>query len=169
VLSALVVIVVVGWAFTLRPQRFGGPAAFITVDGTSMTPTMHNGDLAVVQKQSTYHRGDVIAYQIPRGYPGAGYNVIHRIVGGNGTTGFITRGDHNRYTDPLWHPTTRDVIGKVWFHVPHFAGTVNWLRSPAALALAVGIITFVIFMRPARRPNTVPRDAPPAIRSGYET
>ena len=120
-----------------------------------MTPTLHGGDLAVVRKQQTYHRGDIIAYRIPNGRPGAGNDVIHRIVGGNGVTGFVTRGDHNPYVDPLWHPTNTDVIGKVWFHLPHFATTVARLRSPAALAVAVGIMTFTIWEKNAA-PNGKP-------------
>jgi len=152
----VVIAVVVVWAIAFRPQRLGGPADYVAVVGISMTPTMHNGDLAVVEQQSNYHRGDIIAYRVPAGEPGAGTHVIHRIVGGNGTTGFVTRGDHNPYNDPLWHPKTRDVIGRVWFHVPHVMDFIAWRRGPGGLAVIVAVVTFLLIAWPAKRPDTDP-------------
>jgi signal peptidase I len=116
-----------------------------------MTPTLHDGDLAVVERHASYHRGDIIAYRVPAGEPGAGTQVIHRIVGGSGTTGFVTRGDHNHYADPLWHPKTADVIGEVWFHIPRGARPIAWLRSPTFLAVLVGICTLVFVAKPPKR------------------
>jgi signal peptidase I len=112
---------------------------------------MHNGDMAIVERQSAYHVGDIIAYRIPAGETGAGQDVIHRIVGGNGVTGFVTKGDHNSYTDHFWHPTTSDVVGKVWFHIPGVARILGHLRSPGVLAATVGIVTFVIMAWPRKR------------------
>jgi signal peptidase I len=116
-----------------------------------MTPTMDNGDLAVVEKQSSYHVGDIIAYRVPPGEPGAGSNVIHRIVGGTGATGFITKGDHNSYTDYFWHPKIANVIGRVWFHVPQAAAWLSKLRDPLTLALVVGFVSFVILAWPGEK------------------
>jgi signal peptidase I len=121
------------------------------VDGISMTPTLHNGDVAIVKKQSSYQLGDIIAYRVPVGETAAGTEVIHRIVGGNGTDGFVTRGDHNPYDDPLWRPKTTDVIGKLWFHVPHVLRLITWLHSPLGLATIVGTLTFVFVALPPRR------------------
>ena len=140
----------VAWLAVLRPPALGGATSLVGVDGISMTPTFHNGDMAVVEKKASYHIGDIIAYHIPKGEIGAGQNVIHRIVGGNGTTGFITKGDHNSYTDHFWHPTTTDVIGRVWFHIPHLAALLGKLRSPLTLALAVGLVAFVILVWPTK-------------------
>lgn len=149
--AVLTVACVVLWFFWFRPQALGGPAGYIGVDGTSMTPTMHAGDLAVVQKQSSYHVGEVIAYTVPAGEPGAGLNVIHRIVGGNGVTGFVTEGDHNAYTDHYWHPTTADVIGAVWFHVPKGAVVLSKLHDPLFLALLVAALAFVVIAWPTKK------------------
>lgn len=141
------------WFLFFRPQVLDGTASYVGVSGISMTPTMHSGDLAILEKQSSYHVGEVIAYRIPAGESGAGHNVIHRIVGGNGVTGFVTKGDHNSYKDFYWHPKTADVIGKVWFHVPRLAGLLTRLHSPLTLAVVVGVVTFGILAWPTKRKN----------------
>jgi signal peptidase len=151
---ALVVGIVILWVVAFRPQRLGGPVDFVAVEGISMTPTLHNGDVAGVRKQSSYQRGDIIAYRVPAGETGAGTQVIHRIVGGDGTDGFVTRGDHNHYDDPLWHPKTADVIGKLWFHVPHVLALITWLRSPLGLATIVATFTFGLVAWPPKRGPT---------------
>ena len=138
------------WFLLFRPQVLSGPASYVGVSGVSMTPRMRNGDMAIVEKQSSYHVGDIIAYRIGAGEPGAGRNIIHRIVGGNGVDGFITKGDHNPYADQFWHPKTVNVIGKVWFHIPGVAGFLARLRSPLLLAVVVGTVTFVVLVRPPR-------------------
>lgn len=152
----LTVLVVVAWFVVFRPATLGGPVTYVGVNGISMTPTMHDGDLAVVQRRSSYEVGDVIAYRIPEGQTGAGSRVIHRIVGGDGQAGFVTKGDHNAYTDYYWHPRPTDVLGKVWFHWPGLARQMALLRSPTVLAVVVGGLTFVILAWPARRRETDP-------------
>lgn len=141
----------VGWFVLFRPQILGGPAEFIAIDGVSMTPTMHNGDLAILEKRSSYHVGEVVAYRIPAGEFGAGHDVIHRIVGGNGKTGFVTKGDHNAYSDYYWHPTAKDVIGKVWFTIPRGAYLLSQLRRPAVLAAIVAASVFLLVSWPVQR------------------
>lgn len=149
--TSLMIAVALGWMFFFRPQTLGGSAAFVGVDGVSMTPTMNSGDLAVVERKVSYHVGDIIAYRIPAGRPGAGDNVIHRIVGGNGTTGFITKGDHNPRSDYFWHPTQSDVIGRVWFHIPDGATWLTKLRHPLPLGLLVTVVTFALVAWPSGR------------------
>ena len=120
------------WVVMFRPQFLGGPAQYAGVSGISMTPTLHDGDLTVAVRHASYQEGDIIVFHVPAGATDAGLQVIHRIVGGNGTTGFVTEGDHNPGPDP-WHPTSAYVVGRVWFVVP---GKVRWLiavggRGPA--------------------------------------
>ena len=98
---------------------------------------MHTGDLAVMHKQATYGVGDIIAYRIPAGEPGAGGQIIHRIVGGSTATGYITQGDNNPYRD-VWHPKPQDVIGKRWFLVPKAERLLLALRTPWLIALLAG-------------------------------
>src|SRR5260370_6367352 len=53
------------------PQSLGGRADWVMVSGTSMLPRFHTGDLVLVEHQSSYHVGDVIAYRVPNGQRGA--------------------------------------------------------------------------------------------------
>src|ERR1700758_2729283 len=92
------------------PQSIGGRAGWVLVSGTSMLPHLHTGDIVLVERQSSYHVGEVIAYRVPKGQVGAGYVVIHRIIGGKGQSGWKMKGD-NRTAPDLWYPTNRDVIG----------------------------------------------------------
>jgi signal peptidase I len=147
---AALVFVALGWSVFLRPTSFGGTTTFVGVSGVSMTPTMHDGDLAFVRKRSTYQVGDVIAYRIPAGDPGAGHNIIHRIVGGDADRGFVTRGDYNK-GDDIWQPTGGDVLGEVVVHVPNAAGWLGQLRRPGVLAAVVGLVTFLIMVRRDRQ------------------
>ena len=140
------VAVVAAWFFSFRPQAFGGPAEYVTVGGISMTPTMQNGDLAVVERQASYRLGEIIVFHVPAGQTDGGKTVIHRIVGGTGTIGFATKGDHNAGVDP-WHPKTADVVGKVWFSVP---GAVGWVIA-AGVALGVLVLLLLMILRPVRR------------------
>ena len=82
-----------------------------------MLPRLHTGDLVLVEHQSGYHVGEVVAYRVPKGQVGAGHVVIHRIVGGNGRTGWKMKGD-NRTAPDLWYPTNHDVIGAKQLRIP---------------------------------------------------
>src|SRR5215469_15190754 len=101
-LAAQIVLVAALLWFCL-PQALGGRAGWVMVSGTSMLPHLHTGDLVLVEHQSSYHVGQVIAYRVPKGQVGHGHVVIHRIIGGNGASGWNMKGD-NRTAPDLWHP-----------------------------------------------------------------
>ena len=82
------------------------------VSGRSMESTLEDGDLVITREHSSYHVGEIIAYQVPDGDPMAGLRVVHRIVGGSAADGYVTRGDHRTSVDP-WRPRPDDVIGSV--------------------------------------------------------
>jgi signal peptidase I len=138
------------WFVLFRPQSLGGRVDYVMVAGTSMLPTNRDGDLAVVRKQPSYRRGDIIAYRVPAGRLAAGQKVIHRIVGGSTTTGYLLQGD-NKQTPDEWRPKPSDVIGKEWFAIPR-AGKLLWLlRSPLLLAsLAAGLVLAFLLVGGAR-------------------
>jgi signal peptidase len=140
---------VVFWAVTLRPASLGGPATYVVVRGDSMLPDFHSGDLAVLQGADGYGQGDVIGYRIPDGEVGAGQVVLHRIVGGDGRSGYAMEGDNNPAPDP-WLPRERDVAGKVWLLLPGLGRAIVLAHQPAvAGAIAVSILVMVVL---ARRP-----------------
>src|SRR3954466_6243874 len=139
---ALVLAVVLFWAFVLRPQSLGGPAGFVLVSGHSMLPRYHTGDMVVVERHGSYHVGDVIAYHVPKGDPMAGAQVIHRIIGGNPKTGWIVQGD-NRTAPDVWRPKNGDLVGAQGVRLPNAVLIMQFLRSPVLLGLLAACFAFV--------------------------
>ena len=128
------------------PQALGGRAGWVLVSGTSMLPHLHTGDLVLVEHQSSYHVGEVVAYRVPRGQAGAGHVVIHRIIGGNGQTGWRMKGD-NRTAPDLWHPTNHDVVGATLLRIPDAWFVLRVFHMPVLLALfaAFGAFFWIAF------------------------
>jgi signal peptidase I len=123
------------------PQSLGGRADWVLVSGTSMLPHLHTGDLVLVERHSGYHVGEVVAYRVPKGQIGAGHAVIHRIVGGNGRTGWTMKGD-NRTAPDLWHPTDRNVLGSKLLRIPDAWFVLRFLHTPLFLGLLAGFGVF---------------------------
>jgi signal peptidase len=128
------------------PQSLGGRADWVLVSGTSMLPRLHTGDLVLVEHQSGYHVGEVVAYRVPKGEIGAGHLVIHRIIGGDGRTGWRMKGD-NRTAPDLWYPTNHDVVGAKTLRIPDAWFVLRLLHMPVLLALfaAVGAFFWIAF------------------------
>ncbi len=143
--EALVLALVVAWFFLFRPQFLGGPAAYVIVSGHSMVPTLRDGDLVIVHRQEAYAPGDIVAYRIPKGEPGEGHIVIHRVVGGSDAEGYVTQGD-NRSTPDLWRPLPADVVGKLWLHLPGVGDLLGLLRSPLLMAAVAASVTAVLVL-----------------------
>jgi signal peptidase len=146
----LVGLLVAGWWAFLRPSFLGGPLTLVTVTGTSMQPTFHTGDLAVMRRTGDYAPRDVVAFRaeaVP-GRPGA--YVIHRIRGGDATSGFVLRGDHNDWDDP-WHPNAEDIAGELWFAVPAAGTALRWLGQPVHLGAVLAALAATMTM--LRRPE----------------
>lgn len=139
----LALVAALGWY--CLPQRLGGRAAWVMVSGTSMLPRFHTGDLVLVEHQASYHVGEVVAYRVPKGQVGAGYVVIHRIIGGNGRTGWRMKGD-NRTAPDLWHPTDHDVIGSKLLRIPHAWFVLRLLHMPLMLGLFAGFAAFFLIV-----------------------
>jgi len=142
---ALAVAAVVFWAMFLRPQSLGGPAGYVLVSGKSMLPLYHTGDLVLVERQSSYHVGDVIAYHVPKGDPMAGAQVIHRIVGGDAKHGFLVQGD-NRTAPDVWRPKQQDIVGAKALRIPNAVFVLRYLRSPLLLGLIAACFVFVTML-----------------------
>ncbi|MFH2038075.1 MAG: signal peptidase I, partial [Chloroflexota bacterium] len=124
------------------PQQIGGKAASVIVDGNSMEPLYHLGDLVIVRSKPSYQIGDIITYL----HPDIGY-VIHRIIAIQDGR-FLLQGDHNTWVDS-YLPTPEEVIGKAWIHLPKIGSMIGKLRSPWSLAFAAGLgswLSFNIFL-----------------------
>jgi signal peptidase len=144
--SAIALAALAGWFFLLRPVALGGPTGYVMVRGVSMNPTYHSYDLVLTQRRSSYKKGDVVAYHVPKGEIGAGMIVIHRITGGSAEAGYIIKGDNNPDVDP-WHPKPKDIVGKAWALAPQAAKVLVFLHAPVPLAsLAAGIAVAVVLV-----------------------
>jgi signal peptidase len=107
-----------------------------------MLPRYHTGDMVFVEKHSSYHVGEVIAYHVPKGDAMAGAQVIHRIIGGNATSGWIVQGD-NRTAPDIWHPHDSDIVGSKVLRIPDAIVVLQFLRTPFLMALLAGCFVFV--------------------------
>jgi signal peptidase len=130
------------------PQTLGGKVSYVKVDGHSMDPTFHMGDLALVERQSTYRIGDPVAYRIPKGEFGAGALVIHRLIGGDGVHGYVTRGD-NRNINDEWHPRDSDIVGRVRFDIPRAGIWLGTLTRPVYVGAFVASLTVLVMLLPS--------------------
>jgi signal peptidase len=139
---ALVVLVCAFWAQFLRPQSLGGRAGYVLVSGQSMEPRYHTGDMVLVERQSSYHKGQVIAYHVPKGDAMAGAQVIHRIIGGDAKHGFLVQGD-NRTAPDVWRPKPGDIVGSKALRIPNAVVALKYLRSPLLLGLLAACFVFV--------------------------
>lgn len=144
----VLLVAALGLLAMMWPQSLGGSVAYVRVDGHSMDPTLHLGDLAVVRRQPSYRIGDAVAYRIPHGEFGAGALVIHRLVGGNGTGGYVTKGDNKTLNDE-WHPKTSDIVGKVRYDVPSFGTGMAALTRPVYLGGLIAALTVLMMLLPA--------------------
>jgi signal peptidase I len=135
------------------------------VVGTSMTPTLHSGDLAIARASGTYDIGDLIAFRVDTGTQHG--LVIHRIVSGSEVNGWTTRGDNRSEPDP-WVVTNTSIAGRYWFDVPAFGGFLAWTNQHWALfaggCAGVALLAYV----PWRRRRVSPVLAEAIARSSLE-
>lgn len=109
--------------------------SYVVTSGVSMNPVYYQGDLVFVTKADTYHVGEIAAYH----GSGTGIEVLHRIIGGDATHGYVFKGDNNESTD-IDTPTADQLIGHAVLHVPK--GGV-WLK-PVLSPTALGMMGFLI-------------------------
>lgn len=111
-----------------------GQFSYVSTRGSSMAPTFHQGDLAIVRRSSSYRVGEIVAYRSSQ----LGSVVLHRIVGEAGGH-YLLQGDRNTWVDPD-RPTRSDIVGSLWLHVPHGGGVVGALRGQLGVLLAVVLL-----------------------------
>jgi len=151
-LAAISVLLVLLGAGAVLTGRVG----YVITNGVSMEPLYHTGDLVVVAEASSYHVGEIVAYH---GDLDGHLVVLHRIVGGNASSGFLMKGDNNHSIDPI-HPKASQVIGRAVLHIPKVG---IFLQSPelrALLALVIVVVLVSLLMEPRRRPDVENRAEP---------
>ncbi len=118
----------------LAPTQLGGAVTYVIVDGNSMEPKFHLGDLVLLRTESSYQVGDAVTYQNAE----LGSYVFHRIVAMN-LDRFVLQGDHNSWLD-TYNPNQDEIIGKLWLHIPKLGKAIEWVRSPFRMALTVAVL-----------------------------
>ncbi len=163
--SALGLIVLGCLWFWFAPVGLGGSTTYVVTDGVSMKPLFHTGDLAIVRSQSSYHVGEIVAYDNRM----LGTIVLHRIIGRAGGR-YIFKGDNNNFVD-FEHPTASQLIGALWLHIPGAGADLRSIRSPALIGVlvAVGVLlltgaAFTQRRRRRRRQRRAGENARPSPR-----
>jgi len=131
-----IILVVIAWII-FAPIEVGGQVKYVIIDGTSMLPNLVSGDLVIVHTAPYYEVGDVVAYN----YPGLG-TVIHRIMGKNGDH-FVMKGDNNTWIDG-YSPTSSEIYGKLWVHIPGAGKIILTLKKPIVFASLIGVGVYLI-------------------------
>ncbi len=149
-LSGALALIALGllWYY-FAPVALGGSTTYVVTDGISMEPRFHTGDLALVRSQSSYHVGEIVAYN-SKVYHTV---VLHRIIARAGDR-YVFKGDNNNFVD-FEHPAASQLIGALWLHLPGWGTRLKSLSSPvlvgALVAFAVLLLTGVSFARERHR------------------
>lgn len=136
-LSALLslIVVIVAWVL-FAPTQVGGAASYVIINGNSMEPLYHRGDLVILRTADAYAVGDIVTYR----HPTIG-QIIHRIIKKDGDT-FVFKGDNNDFIDS-YHPVQSELVGRAWIHLPGAGDMVKQIRQPWVIALVAGLIGLV--------------------------
>lgn len=128
-----VVMMIVVW-LALAPTQVGGMASYIIVIGKSMEPKFHKGDLVIVHKEPIYEVGDAVVYRNTE----LKSFVFHRIISQQ-MGHFSLKGDNNDWIDD-YKPSYKEVIGKLWLHLPRGGTAMQKIRSPFGMAIIAGAL-----------------------------
>jgi signal peptidase I len=161
----LVVSLMATW-LTFAPARLGGKVSYVIVNGISMEPRYHLGDLTIMRKAAMYHVGDVVTYRDAE----MNAYVIHRIIGVD-QNHYILQGDNNSWID-AYRPTNEEIIGKLWIYIPKLGKIFKWLRSPLNMTLALtllgGILMTSLMPKSSKRGRSKSKAMPTASAGTLE-
>jgi len=143
VVETAILALVVAFLVFGRAGFVGSPLSYVVVSGHSMEPALRTGDVVLLLRSSRYRPGEVIGYQIPKGGPGAGLVIIHRILEGGPRDGFVVKGDNKKAPDP-WRPHVSDVVGSRVLTVPKVGLVIPYIRSPFGFAAMAALVTITI-------------------------
>ncbi len=140
VLYAVVAIIL---AASLGTTIAGQPFLLSAIRSYSMYPVFTRGDMVLIKRlapEESPQPGDIVIFKAEEGRLAADGWVIHRIVGGNATDGFITKGDNNQATDqaggnaPIrreWIRSKAVTLGGTPIKIPWLGYVPLWLEGLA--------------------------------------
>lgn len=148
-LAFLAAIAVTAWL--LWPASLGGDTRLIAVEGASMEPTYHLGDVVIARENPNPKVGDVIVFRIPEGQPAAGLLIIHRIIAVWPDGTYKTQGDNRTTPDPF-HIASSDIVGTPVLTLPRFGRFIGLASSPAVIGACTGLIA-TLMLWPTKAKN----------------
>ena len=113
-------------------------ASYIIIIGNSMEPRFHKGDLVVVHQEPGYEVGDAVVYRNTELKSFVFHRIISQQVGH-----FTLKGDHNDWIDD-YQPSQKEVVGRLWLHIPRGGTAILKIRSPFVMALIAGALVAVL-------------------------
>ncbi len=94
--NALLILSSAALWYVFAPTKLGGGASYVMIDGNSMEPTFHAGDLVILTKAPVYNVGDIVAYKDLK----LNAFIIHRIIEYEDGH-YVLKGDNNAWIDPF--------------------------------------------------------------------
>jgi len=137
-------------AWFLWPARFGGATTMVVVQGHSMEPTLHTGDLLVVRKQDHYRPGDIVVFKVVSPAGGTG-TIIHRLLAIGPDGRITTRGD-NRAAPDNFNVLTTSIAGRADVMLPQGGSLLYLLSRWWTLALVAGLMATLMLWPSATTP-----------------
>lgn len=159
--GAIVIIGGLSLLLTVQLLPIDGNYRVLSVLSGSMEPEISTGSAVIVAPATNYKIGDIITF-------GEGgktkMTITHRINEINETDGrivYATKGDSNNTPDRETVPA-ENVIGKVWFSIPHLGYLIDFIRKPGGFFAVIFFpVAWIIFdeikkiVRELRTPKTV--------------
>lgn len=145
----LFLVLAIGWS-QFAPPSLGGRTTFLVVQGSSMLPRFHAGDLVAVRSAAHYPIGSLAAYE----YVPFHAIYFHQIVGRQGSH-YVFKGINNRFVDGPFEPTREQIIGRFWLDLPGVGRWLTFWHQPVHAALLVAGLTLVLVLSNPRRRRKV--------------
>lgn len=135
--------------FTLNTSK-----PVVVVEGPSMEPTLHEGDILIVKKMEPekIEKGDIIVFNPSTWPPYIRPNkpVVHRVIDikyneENDQYLYLTKGDNNPGPDPAYVPY-EEVYGVVIFVIPRVGIISLWLRRTHLAPVIIGALIVIMIV-----------------------
>ncbi len=108
----------------------------MVVQSGSMEPAIKTGSIVVVKPAEEYKIGDVITFGAHTKIKAPTTHRIYDIRVIEGEPRYITKGDANEEPDAK-EVLSRDIIGKVLFHIPYVGFAVEAAKKPVGFMLII--------------------------------
>ena len=147
--SALIWTVVGLCAWWVWPARFGGDTTTLVVEGHSMEPTYHSGDLIVAHADDHYQPGEIVVFRIkPPGDHARDALIVHRLIAIDPDGRITTQGDNRSVADGFGL-TTADIVGRARFRIPSGGTLLRVASRWWMLAVVSGLIVTMMLWPPS--------------------